>query len=88
MNTYMLLEAETRQGVFEHSIVPVDFNNPKSMHNQILLFVADLYGDQGYSDFKPEYYYQIDFDKMFDKGQIVVNDNLHISLMYGTGESV
>ena len=42
MNTYMLLEAETRQGVFEHSIVPVDFNNPKSIHEQILLFVDDL----------------------------------------------
>ena len=88
MTTYIMIKAETRLGVFVHSIVPVDFNNSESMHNQILLFVADLYSDQGYSDFKPEYYYQIDFDKLFDKGQIVVNDNLHISLMYGTGESV
>ena len=39
----------------------------------------------GYSDFNPEYYYQIDFDKLFDEEQIVVNDNLHISLMYGVG---
>ena len=88
MNTYILLEAETRQGVFEHSIVPVDFNNPKAIHDRILLFVDDLYceqGDckQGYSDFNPEYYYQIDFDKLFEEEQIVVNDNLHISLMYG-----
>ena len=37
----MLVEAETRLGVFEHSIVPVDLNNPKSIHDQILLFVDD-----------------------------------------------
>lgn len=85
MNTYMLLEAETRLGVFEHSIVPVDLNNPKSMQDQILLFADDLYCEQGYSDFNPEYYYQIDFDKLFDEEKIVVNDNLHISLMYGVG---
>ena len=84
MNTYMLVEAETRLGVFEHSIVPVDLNNPKSIHDQILLFVDDLYCE-GYSDFNPEYYYQIDFDKLFDEEQIVVDDNLHISLMYGVG---
>ena len=90
MNTYMLLEAEVRQGVFEHSIVPVDLNNPKSIHEAVLLFADDLYceqGDrkQGYSDFDPEYYYQIDFDKLFDEEYLVVNDNLHISLMYGVG---
>ena len=88
MNTYMLLEAETRQGVFEHSIVPVDFNNPKSIHDQILLFVDDLYCEMGYSDFNPEYYYQLDFDKLFSDESVIVNDNLHISLMYGIGESV
>lgn len=85
MNTYMLVEAQVRLGVFEHSIVPVDLNNPKSMHDQILLFADDLYCEQGYSDFNPEYYYQIDFDKLFDKEYLVVNDNLHISLMYGVG---
>lgn len=85
MNTYMLLGAETRLGVFEHDIVPVNINNPKSIHNQILLFVDNLYCEQGYSDFNLEYYYQIDFDKLFDEEQIVVNDNLHISLMYGVG---
>lgn len=92
MNTFILMEAEIRQGVFEHSIVPVDFSNPESMHDRILLFVEGLYyrqGDckQGYSDFDPEYYYQIDFDKLFDEEQIVVNDNLYISLMYGIGET-
>ena len=50
MNTYMLLEAEVRQGVFEHSIVPVDLNNPKFIHDQILLFVDGLYCEQGYSE--------------------------------------
>ena len=85
MNTYMLLEAQVRLGVFEHSIVPVDFNNPKSMHDQILLFADDLYCEQGYSDFNPEHYYQIDFDKLFNEEYLVVNDNLHISLMYGVG---
>lgn len=85
MNTYMLVEAQVRLGVFEHSIVPVDLNNPKSMHDQILLFVDDLYCEQGYSDFNPEYYYQINFDKLFDEEYLVVNDNLHISLMYGVG---
>ena len=87
MNTFMLVEAEVRQGVFEHSIVPVDLNNPKSIHDQILLFVDDLYSEEGYSDFNPEYYYNIDFDKLFTNESIVVNDNLHISLMYGIGEN-
>ena len=85
MNTYILLEAETRLGVFEHSIVPVSLNNPKSIHDQILLFADNLYCELGYSDFNPEYYYQIDFDKLFDEQQIVLNDNLHVSLMYGVG---
>ena len=42
MNTYVLVEAEIRQGVFEHSIVPVDLNNPKSIHEAVLLFADDL----------------------------------------------
>ena len=87
MNTYVLVEAEIRQGVFEHSIVPVDFNNPKSIHEAVLLFADDLYSEEGYSDFNPEYYYQLDFDKLFTEDSIVVNDNLHISLMYGIGEN-
>ena len=87
MNTFMLVEAEVRQGVFEHSIVPVDLNNPKSIHDQILLFVDDLYSEEDYSDFNPEYYYQLDLDKLFKDESIVVNDNLHISLMYGIGEN-
>ena len=87
MNTYILLEAEVRQGVFEHSIVPVDFNNPKSIHEAVLLFVDDLYSEGVYSDFNPEYYYQLDFEKLFTDESVVVNDNLHISLMYGIGEN-
>ena len=87
MNTYMLLEAQVRLGVFEHSIVPVDLNNSKSMHDQILLFVDDLYCEQGYSELAPEHYYQIDFDKLFSDESVIVNDNLHISLMYGIGEN-
>ena len=88
MNTYVLLEAEVRQGVFEHSIVPVDLNNPKSIHEAVLLFVDDLYSEDGYFNFNPEYYYQLDFDNLFTEESIIVNDNLHISLMYGIGESV
>ena len=87
MNTYILVEAETRQGVFEHSIVPVDLNNPKSIHEAVLLFADDLYSEEGYSDFNPEYYYELDFDKLFTEESIVVNDNLHISLIYGIGEN-
>lgn len=87
MNTYVLLEAEVRQGVFEHSIVPVDLNNPKSIHEAVLLFVDDLYSEEGYSDFNPEYYYHLDFDKLFADESVVMNDNLHISLMYGIGEN-
>ena len=86
MNTYVLLEAEIRQGVFEHSIVPVDLNNPKSIHEAVLLFVDDLYSEEGYFDFNPEYYYQLDFDNLFTEESIIVNDNLHISLMYGIGD--
>ena len=87
MNTYVLLEAEIRQGVFEHSIVPVDLNNPKSIHEAVLLFVDDLYSEEGYFDFNPEYY-QLDFDSLFKDESVILNDNLHISLMYGIGESV
>ena len=87
MNTYVMVKAEVRQGVFEHSIVPVDLNNPKSIHEAVLLFVDDLYSENGYSDFNPEYYYQLDFDKLFSDESIVVSDNLHISLMYGIGEN-
>ena len=68
----MLVEAETRLGVFEHSIVPVDLNNPKPIHDQILLFVDDLYCEMGYSDFNPEYYYQIDFDKLLEKNKLLL----------------
>ena len=88
MNTFMLVEAEVRQGVFEHSIVPVDLNNPKSIHDQILLFVDDLYSEGGYSDFNPEHYYQLDFDSLSKYESVILNDNLHISLLYGIGESV
>ena len=87
INFKLLLKAEVRQGVFEHSIVPVDLNNPKSIHEAVLLFVDDLYSEEGYSDFNPEYYYQLDFDKLFSDESVVVNDNLHISLMYGIGEN-
>ena len=88
MNTYVLLEAEVGLGVFEHSIVPVDLNNPKSIHEAVLLFVDDLYSEGGYSDFNPEYYYQLDFDSLSKYESVILNDNLHISLMYGIGESV
>ena len=88
MNTFMLVEAEVRQGVFEHSIVPVDLNNPKSIHEAVLLFVDDLYSEEGYFDFNPEYYYQLDFDSLFKDESVILNDNLYISLMYGIGESV
>ena len=89
MNTYVLLVAELGLGVFEHSIVPVDLNNLKSIHEAVLLFVDDLYSEGGYSDFNPEYYYyQLDFDSLFKDESVILNDNLHISLMYGIGESV
>ena len=86
MNTFMLVEAEVQQGVFEHSIVPVDLNNPKSIHEAVLLFADDLYSEEDYFDFNPEYYYQLDFDKLFSDESVIMNDNLHISLMYGIGE--
>lgn len=85
INFKLLLKAEVRQGVFEHSIVPVNLNNPKSLHEVILNFVEDMY-EQGYPDFNREHYYQIDFDKLFKDEYLVVNDNLHISLMYGVGQ--
>ena len=88
MNTYVLLEAGVGLGVFEHSIVPVDLNNPKSIHEAVLLFVDDLYSEGGYSDFNPEYYYQLDFDSLSKYESVILNDNLHISLLYGIGESV
>ena len=65
--------------------LPICF--PVTIHDHILLFVDYLYSENGYSDFNPEYYYQLDFDKLFKDESVVLNDNLHISLMYGIGEN-
>ena len=46
-------------------IILSSLNNPKSIHEAVLLFADDLYSEEGYSDFNPEYYYQLDFDKLF-----------------------
>ena len=85
-NTCVLLEAKGNSGISLYTS-PVNLNNLKSIHEAVLLFVDDLYCKEGYSDFNPEYYCELDFDKLFTEESIVVNDNLHISLMYGIGEN-
>lgn len=85
MNTYIKLKAEVRQGVFEHTIVMVDFNDYSSISEAVLNLVEDMY-EQGYSEFNREYYYNIDFDSLFKDGSLVVNRNLYIDLLYSIGE--
>lgn len=85
MNTYIQLRAEVRQGVFEHTIVMVDFNDYRSISEAVLNLVEDMY-EQGYSEFNREYYYNIDFDSLFKDGSLVVNGNLYINLLYSIGE--
>lgn len=85
MNTHIQLKAEVRQGVFEHTIVVVDFNDYRSISEAVLNLVEDMY-EQGYSEFNREYYYNIDFDSLFKDGSLVVNGNLYIDLLYSIGE--
>ena len=86
-NTCVLLEAKGNRGISLYTS-PVNLNNPKSIHEAVLLFVDDLYSKEGCSDFNPEYYYQIDFDKLLSEGEVILNNNLHVKIMYGLGESV
>lgn len=85
MNTYIELKAEVRQGVFEHTIFMADSNDYRSISEDILNLVEDIY-EQGYSEFNREYYYNIDFDSLFKDGSLVVNGNLYINLLYSIGE--
>ena len=87
MNTYVLLEAKGEWGISLFTY-PINLNNPRSISEAVLLFTHNLYAEHNCSDFNPEYYYQLDFDSLFKDESVILNDNLHISLMYGIGESV
>lgn len=86
MNTYMLLEAEVRLGVFEHSLININGLTHEQIHEQILLFVEDVYATEGNKDFFVEEYYQINFDELFDKQYLLVNKCLHLSVMFGVND--
>ena len=83
---FLLMEAETRQGVFEHSLINIGGLTNKQIHEQILLFVTDVYDTQGNKDFLVEDYYQINFDVLFDKQYLLVNKCLHLSVMFGVND--
>lgn len=86
MNIYLLLEAEVRQGVFEHSLINIGGLTHRRIHEQILLFVEDVYDTEGNKDFLIEEYYQINFDELFDKQHLLVNDCLHLSVMFDVND--
>ena len=83
---FLLMEAETRQGVFEHSLINIGGLTHNRIHEQILLFVSDVYDVEGNKDFLVEDYYNIDFDELFDKQHLLVNKCLHLSVMFGIND--
>ena len=83
---FLLTEVETRQGVFEHSLIDINGLTHEQIHEQILLFVEDVYDTEGNKDFLVEEYYQINFDELFDKQHILVNKCLHLSVMLGVND--
>lgn len=83
---FLLMEAETRQGVFEHSLINIGGLTHRRIHEQILLFVEDVYGTEGNKDFFVEEYYQINFDELFDKQYLLVNKCLHLSVCFGVND--
>lgn len=80
---FLSMEAETRQGVFEHSLININGLTHEQIHEQILLFVGDVYDTEGNKDFLVEDYYNIDFDELFDKQHLLVNKCLHLSVVFG-----
>ena len=83
---FLLMEAETRQGVFEHSLIDINGLTHEQIHEQILLFVEDVYDTDGNKDFLVEEYYQINFDELFDKQHLLVNQRLHLSVVFGVND--
>ena len=83
---FLLMEAEVRQGVFEHSLINIGGLPYRQIHEQILLFVEDVYDTEGNKDFLVEEYYQINFEEMFDKQYLLVNKCLHLSVIFGVND--
>ena len=83
---FLLMEAETRQGVFEHSLIDINDLTHEQIHERILLFVTDVYDTQGNKDFLVQDYYNIDFDTLFDQQHLLVNGCLHLSVMFGVND--
>ena len=85
-NIFLLMEAGTRQGVFEHSLIDINGLTHEQIHERILLFVTDVYDTQGNKDFLVQDYYNIDFDTLFDQQHLLVNGCLHLSVMFGIND--
>ena len=83
---FLLMEVETRQGVFEHSLINIGGLTYKRIHEQILLFVTDVYVTEGNKDFLVEDYYNIDFDTLFKQQHLLVNKCLHLSVVFGVND--
>ena len=84
MNTYVLLQAKGEWGI-SLLTYPINLNNPRSISEAVLLFTHNLYAEHNCSDFNPIYYYHIDFNKLLLGEEVVVNNNLHVKIMYGFG---
>ena len=82
----LLMEVETRQGVFEHSLINIGGLTHEQIHELVLMFVSDVYDTQGNKDFLVQDYYNIDFDTLFDQQHLLVNGCLHLSVMFGVND--
>ena len=83
---FLLMEVETRQGVFEHSLIDINGLTHEQIHERLLLFVTDVYDTQGNKDFLVEDYYNIDFDVLFDQQYLLVNGCLHLDVVFGVND--
>ena len=83
---FLLVGAETRQGVFEHSLINIGGLTNEQIHEQILLFVEDVYDTEGNKDFLVEDYYNINFDELFNKQHLLVNKCLHLDIMFSIND--
>ena len=86
---FLLTEVETRQGVFEHSLINIGGLTHKQIHEQILLFVEDVYCTEGSKDFLVQDYYNIDFYTLFDQQHLLVIDIygcLHLDVVFGVND--
>lgn len=87
MKSYLLLEAELEESDdFDFRLIHINPNiSNQELHGIILNFVQDI-NDDGYNSFERENYYQIDFDALRRDFSLTLNNNLHISIIFGVSK--